>query len=120
VNPDAPAGQTVPDPHAVPVMLFLLQKKILLMKEFVFNRSPCVRNHDYMRLLLAISKAKHFRCIFKIKPISLDLHEQLADTKGVIRNRISMKKSRQHNGQEKKYKRTNKDLQNIHIKLKME
>jgi hypothetical protein len=86
VNPDAPEGRTVPDPHAVPVMLFLLQKKILLMKEFVFNRSPCVRNHDYMRLLLAISKAIHFRCIFKIKPISLDLHEQLADTKGVIRN----------------------------------
>ena len=38
-------------------------------------------------------------------------------TKGVIRIRIS-KKNRQHNGQRKKYKRTNNDLQNIHIKLK--
>ena len=38
------------------------------------------------------------------------------DTKGVIRIRIS-KKNRQHNGQMKKYKRTNNDLQNIHIKL---
>jgi hypothetical protein len=36
------------------------------------------------------------------------------DTKGVIRIRIS--KNRQHNGQMKKYKRTNNDLQNIHIK----
>ena len=37
----------------------------------------------------------------------------------VIRIRIS-KKNRQHNGQKKKYKRTNNDLQNIHIKLKIE
>ena len=29
-------------------------------------------------------------------------------------------KNRQHNGQMKKYKRTNNDLQNIHIKLKIE
>ena len=38
------------------------------------------------------------------------------DTKGVIRIRIS-KKNKQHNGQKKKYKRTNNDQQNIHIKL---
>jgi uncharacterized protein YsxB (DUF464 family) len=31
-----------------------------------------------------------------------------------------LKKDRQHNGQNKKYKRTNNDLQNIHIKLKIE
>ena len=30
------------------------------------------------------------------------------------------KKNRQHNGQKKKYKRTNNDLQNIYIKLKIE
>jgi hypothetical protein len=40
-------------------------------------------------------------------------------TKGVIRIRLS-KKNRQHNGQKKKYKRTNNDLQSIHIKLKIE
>ena len=34
--------------------------------------------------------------------------EEFEDTKGVIRIRIS-KKSRQHNGQKKKYKRTNND-----------
>jgi hypothetical protein len=37
----------------------------------------------------------------------------------VIRIRIS-RKNRQCNGQKKKYKRTNNDLQNIHIKLKIE
>jgi hypothetical protein len=30
------------------------------------------------------------------------------------------KKNRQHNGKKKKYKRTNNDLQDIHIKLKIE
>jgi hypothetical protein len=45
--------------------------------------------------------------------------EEFEDTKGAIKIRIS-KKNRQHNGQKKKYKRTNNDLQNIHIKLKIE
>jgi hypothetical protein len=44
--------------------------------------------------------------------------EEIEDTKGLIRIRIS--KNRQYNGQAKKYKRTNNDLQNIHIKLKIE
>ena len=45
------------------------------------------------------------------------MQEEFEDTKGVIRICIS-KKNGQHNGQkEKKYKRTNNDLQNIHIKL---
>ena len=35
------------------------------------------------------------------------------DTKGLIRVRI-LKKNRQNNGQKKKYKRTNNDLQNRH------
>ena len=39
--------------------------------------------------------------------------------KGVIRKSIS-KKNRQQNEQKKEYKRTNYDLQNIHIKLKVE
>ena len=45
--------------------------------------------------------------------------EEFEDTKGVIRIRKLMK-DRQHNGQKKKYKRTNNDLQDIHIKLKIE
>ena len=44
--------------------------------------------------------------------------EDFEDTKGVIRIRIS-KKNIQHNGQEKKYRRTNNDQQNLHIKLKI-
>jgi hypothetical protein len=45
--------------------------------------------------------------------------EEFEDTKGAIRIHIS-KKNRQQNGQKKKYQRTNNDLQNIHIKLKIE
>ena len=47
------------------------------------------------------------------------MQEKFEDTKGVIRIRI-LKKERQHNIQKKKYKRTINDLQNIHIKLKIE
>jgi hypothetical protein len=43
--------------------------------------------------------------------------EEFEDTKGVIRIRKS-KKNRQHNGQKKKDKRTNNDLQNIARKTK--
>jgi hypothetical protein len=45
--------------------------------------------------------------------------EELDDTKCVTIIRIS-KKNRRHNGQKKKYKWTNNDLQNIDIKLKIE
>jgi hypothetical protein len=41
------------------------------------------------------------------------------DTKGVVKIRIS-KNNRQHNGQMKKDKRANNDLQDIQIKLKIE
>jgi len=47
------------------------------------------------------------------------MSKEFEGTKGVFRIRIS-KKKRQHNGQKKKYKRTNNDLQNIRIKLKIE
>jgi len=44
--------------------------------------------------------------------------EEFEDTKGVLRIRKS--KDKKHNSQTKKDKRTNNDLQNIHIKLKIE
>ena len=47
------------------------------------------------------------------------MKEEFEDTKGVIRIYIS-KKNKQHNGQQKNYKRTNNDLQNTDIKLKIE
>ena len=45
--------------------------------------------------------------------------EEFEDTKGTIIIRIS-KKDRQHRYQQKKYRGTNNDLKNIHIKLKIE
>ena len=48
-----------------------------------------------------------------------ELDFDIKDTKGVIRIRNS-KKNRQRNSQKKKDKGTNNDLQNIHIKRKME
>jgi hypothetical protein len=47
------------------------------------------------------------------------MYEEFGDTKGVIKIRIS-KKNRQYIGQKKKYKRTNNDLQNIHMTLTIE
>ena len=47
------------------------------------------------------------------------LQEKFEDIKGVVRSRAS-KKDRQYNGQMKKDKRTNNNLQNIHKKLKIE
>jgi hypothetical protein len=47
------------------------------------------------------------------------LQEEFEDTTDVIRIRKS-KKERQYNGQKKKNKKINNDLQNIHIKLKLE
>jgi ribosomal protein S21 len=49
-----------------------------------------------------------------MKPTTKRKKEEFEDTKGIS------KKNRQHNGQKKKDKRTNNDLQNIHIKLKIE
>jgi hypothetical protein len=49
----------------------------------------------------------------------IPVQEEFEDTKGIIKIRMSMK-NRQHNGQKKKYKRTNNDLQSMHIKLKIE
>ena len=45
--------------------------------------------------------------------------EEFKDTKGAIRI-CKSKKNRQHNGQKISDKGTNNDLQNIHIKLKIE
>ena len=51
------------------------------------------------------------------KASNLDFLKELEDTNGAIRIHI-LKKTRQHKGQMKKSKRTNNNLQNIHIKLK--
>jgi hypothetical protein len=61
--------------------------------------------------MLGISNINYHHTFFYTK--------KFEDIKGESRIRKS-KKDRQHNGQKKKYKRTNNDLQNIHIKLKIE
>ncbi len=57
----------------------------------------------------------------RIKQINIEflLQQEFEDTKGVIRIHIS-KKDSQHNDQMKKDKRTNNDLQTLHIKVKIE
>jgi hypothetical protein len=60
----------------------------------------------------------HFKTVKYVLTIQRK-EEEFENTNGAIRIRIS-KKNRQHNGQKKKCKRTNNDLQNIHIKLKIE
>jgi hypothetical protein len=73
-----------------------------------------------VRVVQSLTFCVVFCQLLLLQTIALSvLQEELEDTKGVIRNRIS-KKNRQHNGQKKKDKRTNNDLQNIHIKLKIE
>ena len=73
-----------------------------------------------MRLLAPLSC---WNKVFIISALSILVYksteEEFENTKGAIRNHIS-KKNRQHNGKKKKYKRTNNDRQNIHIKLKIE
>ena len=54
-------------------------------------------------------------CASRLKTNNRD-QEECEDTTGVIRISIS-KRNRQHNGQKKKYKRTNNDLQSIKIKI---
>jgi hypothetical protein len=56
----------------------------------------------------------------ELEPIQVrDKKSLKIPTKVVIRIRKS-KKNRQHNDQKKKYKRTNNDLQHIHIELNIE
>ena len=87
-------------------------------------------NYLYVQLQTTRSKNKEDNDIFRRNwksEVWIDLDGQnhitslkyVEDNKGVIKIRIS-KKNRQHSGQKKKYKRTNNDLQNIHIKLKIE
>ena len=69
-------------------------------------------NIPHHRNCVLISLSVRFSFMFQTE-------EEFEDTKGAIRNRIS-KKNRQHNGQQKKDKRTNNDQQNMHIKLNIE
>ena len=82
------------------------------MNELRINEAP----DSYLNTFSIYSKDKIVLYSFGILNITED-EEEFEDTKVVIKICIS-KKTRQHNDQKKKYKRTNNDLQNIHIKLK--
>ena len=102
-------------------MVFLKKKKILkvffFFFAFIYIYPSLIRNFwvNYylpVHILLLVVSEIPCPCLF----MKL-LKEEFEDTKEVIRIRIS-KKNRQHNGQKKKYKRTNNDLQNITHKTK--
>ena len=62
-----------------------------------------------------------FRIIWHLLILACNVYstEEFEDINGVMLTHIS-KRNRQHNDQMKKYKRTNNDLQNIHIILKID
>jgi hypothetical protein len=69
----------------------------------------------FYQMFQVLNKVYIYRSTSKV---TATVPEEFENTKGVIIIRIS--KNRQHNGQKKEYKRTNNDLQHIHIKLKIE
>ena len=73
----------------------------------------------YLKHELKVNKMKIKQIEIPQRQNRIDNKEEFEDTKVTIRIRIS-NKNRQHHGQKKKYKRTNNDLQNIHIKQKIE
>jgi hypothetical protein len=96
-------------------MLFLFMREMHDHSQLVLNNSyssnyyaVCIYNLD---LFLRINLNSYFYRMYYI--------EEFEDAKGIIIICIT-KKNRQHNGQKKKYKRANNDLQNIHIKQKIE
>ena len=76
-------------------------------------RNTVVSSFQVTEMLSVISSLENF---YRILTIFNKFENE--DTKEVIR--ICKSKDRQHNSQKKKYKRTNNDLQNIHIKQKIE
>ena len=80
-----------------------------------------VENRASVEFFTLVSQPASLIFIEAIRYIVFNLQsfkEKFEHTKQVIRIRKS--KNRQENDQRKKYKRTNNDLQNIHIKLKIE
>jgi hypothetical protein len=89
---------------------------------FIYIHEGCYMNRtgwNYVSVFISFSLLTS--CLWFVLfcfRIVLLMKEEFEDTKGVIRIRISKKNNRQHNGLKKKYKRTNKDLQNIPVKTK--
>ena len=82
---------------------------------FNFNIENCYRKCIFTFCFEFFFDRIHFE---KCECLNL-FEEEFEDTKGIIRI-LKSKKNTQENGQKKKYKRSNNDLQNIHVKLKIE
>jgi hypothetical protein len=75
----------------------------------IFHQHETLPNHIHFRTIPSFS----LKFLVKIKSqYHIYLYDALPDETPVM--------NRQHNAQKKKYKRTNNDQQNIHIKLKIE
>jgi len=107
----------------ITLTLILMVTEIFVLRSITYSQLIELDNkhHSYRKPTISIfiitklcfSKKKQ---VYVLKPV---VQEEFEDTKGAIRIRI-LKKNREHNGQTKKYKSTTTDLQNIHIKLKIE
>ena len=86
-------------------------KSLILTKHTTFPQKLIGRS-DIQNIYLSIWLFLH-RLIFH------NILKEFESIKGIIRTRKS-KKNKKHNGQKHKDKRTRNDLQNIHIKLKIE
>ena len=84
----------------------------------IVNRDWAIVTELYILKYVSCDK-KRYPKDNKRPQLEWQIIEEFEDTKGVIRIRNSKKNSK-HNGQKKKYKRINNDLQNMHIKLKVE
>jgi hypothetical protein len=63
---------------------------------------------------------KSYKLMFKYYSRLVDIESNCDGKFNLLRAAFINLKNRQHNGQKKKYKRTNNDLQSIHRKLKIE
>ena len=84
----------------------------------VYFRTYATSNDFFVVFVLFISRYVNKNKIAIVLKHCVDF-EEFEDTKGVIRIRKS-KKNRDNDQKKKQNKRTNSDLQNIHIKLKFE
>ena len=102
------------------LMMPIVQYKHQGLNKWTGNQNP--HNRQKKRNKISSSLTKHYGPILDMLQLNLKYamqEEEFEDIKGVIIIRIS-KKNRQHNHHKKKYKRKNTNLQNIHIKLKIE
>jgi len=99
------------------VSFFNVTKLVLVVKRKV--GILCSHAISRTRLVWVLAHWNNNPRVYMLFDTDALLEDEFEDIKGAIRIRIS-KKNRQHNGQQKKYKKATNDIQNIHKKLKIE